>query len=82
MARALGTLVSRVVFVGGSTAGLTTTVPKAPESRFTNDVDCLIEVVPRIAYYALEEELRALGFVNDQTAKSSAAGGWAAWWWT
>jgi hypothetical protein len=55
--------------VGGSTAGLYTTVPKAPESRFTNDVDCIIEVVPRMAYYALEEELRALGFVNDQTAQ-------------
>lgn len=69
VARALGPLRSRVVFVGGSTAGLYTTVPKAPESRFTNDVDCIIEVVPRMAYYALEDELRALGFVNDQTAK-------------
>lgn len=69
VARALGPLRPRVVFVGGSTAGLYTTVPKAPESRFTNDVDCIIEVVPRMAYYALEEELRALGFVNDQTAK-------------
>lgn len=68
VARALGPLLSRVVFVGGSTAGLYNTVPKAPESRFTNDVDCIIEVVPRMAYYALEEELRALGFVNDQTA--------------
>lgn len=69
VARALGPVLSRVVFVGGSTAGLYNTVPKAPESRFTNDVDCIIEVVPRMAYYALEEELRALGFVNDQTAK-------------
>jgi len=69
VARALGPLRSRVVFVGGSTAGLYTTVPKAPESRFTNDVDCIIEVVPRMAYYALEDELRALGFVNDQTTK-------------
>ena len=69
VARALGPLRPRVVFVGGSTAGLYTTVPKAPESRFTNDVDCIIEVVPRMAYYTLEEELRALGFVNDQTAK-------------
>ena len=69
VARALGHLRSRVVFVGGSTAGLYTTVAKAPESRFTNDVDCIIEVVPRMAYYDLEEELRTLGFVNDQTAK-------------
>jgi hypothetical protein len=69
VARALGPLRSRAVFVGGSTAGLYTTVPKAPESRFTNDVDCIIEVVPRMAYYALEDELRSLGFVNDQTTK-------------
>lgn len=68
VARALGPLRSRVVFVGGSTAGLYNTVPQAPESRFTNDVDCLIEVVPRMAYYALEDELRALGFRHDQTA--------------
>lgn len=69
VARALGPLRPRVVFVGGSTAGLYTTVAKAPESRFTNDVDCIIEVVPRMAYYALEEQLRALGFVHDQAAK-------------
>lgn len=68
VANALGPLRSRVVFVGGSTAGLYNTAPKAPESRFTNDVDCIIEVVPRMAYYDLEEELRALGFRNDQTA--------------
>lgn len=69
VARALGYLRERVVFVGGSTAGLYSTVPKAAESRPTNDVDCIIEVVPRMAYYALEEELRALGFRNDQTSK-------------
>lgn len=39
--------------MGGSTAGLYTTVPKALESHFTNDVDCIIKVVPWMAYYAL-----------------------------
>lgn len=48
---ALGPLRPRVVFVGGSTAGLYTTVPTASESRFTNDVDC---IAPRMAYYALD----------------------------
>ena len=69
VARALGPLRERVVFVGGATAGLYSTVPQAAESRPTNDIDCIIEVVPRMAYYVLEEELRALGFRNDQTAK-------------
>lgn len=69
VARSLGPLRERVVFVGGATTGLYSTVSTAPESRPTNDVDCIIEVVPRMAYYALEEELRALGFENDQTAK-------------
>ncbi|WP_345115115.1 hypothetical protein [Hymenobacter algoricola] len=31
-------------------------------------MDCIIEVVPRIAYFELEEELRTLGFRNDQTS--------------
>lgn len=69
VARALGPLRERVVFVGGSTAGLYSTVARAAESRPTVDVDCIIEVAPRMAYYALEEELRALGFRNDQESK-------------
>ncbi|MFD2788057.1 hypothetical protein [Hymenobacter rubripertinctus] len=68
VARALGPLRERVVFVGGSTAGLYSTAPQAAESRPTNDVDCIIEVVPRMAYYELEEELRGLGFRHDQTS--------------
>ena len=73
MARALGQLRERVVFIGGSTVGLYNTTPGAPESRPTTDVDCIIEVVPRMAYYALEEELRALGFRNDQTFVAGAS---------
>jgi hypothetical protein len=68
VAQALGPLRERVVFVGGSTAGLYSTVATAAESRPTNDVDCILEVVPRMAYYALEEELRRLGFRHDQEA--------------
>lgn len=65
VARALGHLRDQVVFVGGSTAGLYCTVPNAPESRPTYDVDCIIEVASLTAYYALEEELRGLQFRND-----------------
>ena len=39
VALALGPLRSRVIFVSGITAGLYNTVPQAPESRITNDVD-------------------------------------------
>ncbi|TGE20899.1 nucleotidyl transferase AbiEii/AbiGii toxin family protein [Hymenobacter metallicola] len=69
VARALGPLRERVVFVGGSTAGLYSTAARAAESRPTIDVDCIIEVVPHTAYYALEEKLRALGFRHDQESK-------------
>jgi len=41
VARALGPLRERVVFVGGTTAGLYTTIPSAPESWPTEDVDCI-----------------------------------------
>ncbi|WP_375436372.1 nucleotidyl transferase AbiEii/AbiGii toxin family protein [uncultured Hymenobacter sp.] len=66
VARALGPLRERVVFVGGTTAGLYNTVPGAPESRPTEDVDCIIEVAPLSAYYEIEQELRELQFRNDQ----------------
>lgn len=65
VARLLGSLLDQMVFVGGSTVGLYNTRNQA-ESRPTVDVDCITEVSPRSAYYALEYKLRALGFRNDQ----------------
>jgi len=63
---ALGPLRERVVFVGGAVVNLYSTMPAStPEPRVTEDVDCIVEVTPRTAFYQLEEELRALGFVND-----------------
>lgn len=63
---ALGPLRERVVFVGGAVVNLYSTAPTgAPEPRVTEDVDCIVEVAPRTAFYQLEEELRTLGFVND-----------------
>lgn len=63
---ALGPLRERVVFVGGAVVNLYSTTPAGtPEPRVTEDVDCLVEVAPRTAFYQLEEELRTLGFVND-----------------
>lgn len=65
VARLLGPLLDQMVFVGGSTVGLYNTRNQL-ESRPTVDVDCITEVAPRSAYYELEEQLRKLGFRNDQ----------------
>jgi predicted nucleotidyltransferase len=63
---ALDPLRERVVFVGGAVVNLYSTTPTgAPEPRITEDVDCIVKVDPRTAFYQLEEELRTLGFVND-----------------
>lgn len=66
VAHALGPLRERVVFVGGAVVNLYSTTPtRSPEPRITDDVDCIVEVAPRAAFYQLEDELRTLGFVND-----------------
>jgi predicted nucleotidyltransferase len=65
VARALGTLNERVVFVGGCAAGLLVTDPARPPVRATVDVDLITEVVSRADYYAFAELLRAAGFRED-----------------
>ena len=71
VAHALGPLRDRVVFVGGATVNLYSTVTGfTPESRMTEHVDCIVEITPRsvVTFHQLEEEMRALGFVNDADA--------------
>lgn len=69
VAHVLGPLRERVVFVGGAVVNLySTTSTVTPEPRVTDDVDCIVEVAPRTAFYQLEDELRTLGFVNDVTS--------------
>ena len=69
VAYAFGPLRKRVVFVGGAVVNRYSTTPASPpEPRVTEDVDCIVEVAPRSAFYQLEEELRTLGFVNDVAA--------------
>jgi hypothetical protein len=66
---ALGDLVEHeVVFVGGATVGLWATDQATAEFRPTDDVDVIVEVTSRSAYYRFEDRLRALGFVNDDEA--------------
>ncbi len=63
---ALGDLVDgEVVFVGGATVGLWATDGATAEFRPTDDVDVIVEVTSRSAYYRFEERLRARGFLND-----------------
>ena len=67
MASALGVLRERVVFLGGCATGLLLTDPAAPAIRTTRDVDVLIEVGTRTAYWKLEKEMAARGFTRDQS---------------
>ncbi len=62
MARALGPLRERVVFVGGCATGLLITNAAATDIRATEDVDAIIEIVSLAAYHALQPELTELGF--------------------
>jgi len=67
VAKRLGDLRDKVVFVGGCATGLFITDPAIPEVRATQDVDIIVEVASRMAYYRLEEELRLKGFKQDMS---------------
>jgi predicted nucleotidyltransferase len=67
VAKCLGDLRKKVVFVGGCATGLFITDPAMPEVRATQDVDVIVEVASRVQYYNLEEELRAKGFKQDMS---------------
>lgn len=64
VAEGLSGLEEKVVFVGGATIDLYVSYPADAASRPTDDVDCVVELASRGEYYALEEELRGLGFKN------------------
>ena len=65
VARRLGELKDKVVFVGGCATGLFITDPAMPDVRVTQDVDVIVEVTSRREYYRLEKELRKRGFRQD-----------------
>lgn len=62
IAKGLGPLKDKVVFVGGSTVSLYLTDPGAATVRPTEDVDCVIQVLTLGQYYKLKGELERLGF--------------------
>ena len=61
----LGDLRDDVVFVGGATVPLLVTDPAANPDRPTDDVDVVVEATSPVTYYALADQLRALGFSED-----------------
>lgn len=67
VAKRLGDLRDKVVFVGGCATGMFITDPTMPEIRATQDVDVIVEVTSRMEYYRLEEELRSRGFKQDMS---------------
>jgi predicted nucleotidyltransferase len=68
VSNALGDLRNEVVFVGGATVSLYAD-RVAAEVRPTDDVDILLEIATRTHFAQVEEQLRAVGFKNDTTAK-------------
>ena len=62
VARALGGLAERMVFVGGSIAPLLHSDSPFDEARFTSDVDAIVASPTYTAMEGVNEALRALGF--------------------
>ena len=69
VAKGLGHLCPKVVFVGGAVTELYATDIAVPEIRPTDDVDCVVELVSYSAFTHIEEELRSLNFKNDIESK-------------
>lgn len=65
VAKRLGPLNDRVVFVGGCATGLVIDDDTVVSVRATKDVDVIVEVVGRTQFHKLEKELRSLGFAHD-----------------
>jgi len=63
-------LLNNVVFVGGSVSGLYATNPAAPEVRYTEDIDCIINLAARTDFNDFENELRKKKFENDIREKA------------
>lgn len=61
---ALEEISRRVLFVGGATVSLYADRPSS-ETRPTDDIDILIELLDYTGYAEIEQRLRQKGFVND-----------------
>ena len=61
-------LAEEVVFVGGAVAALYLDSKGAEQPRPTDDVDCVIEIASAAKFAELENQLRAIGFLDDSSA--------------
>lgn len=68
VANALAELNQTIVFVGGAVVGLYCDDAARIESRPTDDVDVVIEILSRSDYAKLEEKLRQIGFQPDRNS--------------
>lgn len=68
IARSLGELRERVVFIGGSVAPILQSVPPMPRARVTDDVDALLVSAGYSESAALEDAVAGLGFRRDTSA--------------
>src|SRR6476620_3334170 len=69
VSESLQDLNQQVVFVGGATISLYSDRQYVFETRVTDDVDIIVEVVNYNAHANFEEQLLAKGFVNDVGSK-------------
>lgn len=67
-AQELAPFLDEVAFVGGATVALWITDQGAPEPRVTKDVDLVVEVASRLAWYDFEGRLRAHGLRHDTSS--------------
>lgn len=72
MARALGPLRERLVFVGGCATGLLVTNPAAADVRPTEDVDAIVEVASLAGYHAMQPLLAERGFTQTMEDNTPA----------
>jgi hypothetical protein len=61
---ALGELAPKTIFAGGAVVSLYADRPY-DDTRPTDDIDIVIELIDYHGYAAIEEKLRKLGFIND-----------------
>ncbi len=66
IARKLGKLNERIVYLGGCTTALFITDPLSLDVRPTNDVDCIVDVISLNQYYKLGKELKEVGFKESK----------------
>jgi hypothetical protein len=58
----LGSLLGDVVFIGGAVIPLLMTDRGARDVRSTDDIDVVISLTSKVEWYALQDQLKTLGF--------------------